>query len=336
VDLVPWLLDGEPAVQWAARTRLLGESRDSPMCEALHARVMTEGTVPAILASQDPDGHWGGRDRFYTAKYSGTVWNLIILAELGADGADARVSRAVDAILADGQDPSSGGFSTTRSKRDGGGLRSMVIPCLTGNMVFALIRLGYGHHPRVQQAVDWITTYQRFDDAEGEVPTGWPYEHLEMCWGSHTCSMGIVKALKGLAELGWGHSAEVDRTLNQGAEWLLKHHVHKRSHDLERDSKPGWRRLGFPRMYQTDVLEILLLLTRLGVSDPRMAEAFDVLEKRRDASGRWILQDSFNPRFSAPIEAVGEPSRWVSLAALEVLARRDALAGASLPGARPG
>jgi hypothetical protein len=323
-----WLLDGEPAVQRAVRTRLLGEPLESPECRVLSGRLMTEGTIPAILDSQDPDGHWGGRDRFYTAKYSGTVWNLIILAELGADGSDGRVRRAVTAILADGQHRASGGFSTTRTKRDEGALGSMVIPCLTGNMVFALIRLGHGGDPRVQQAVDWITTYQRFDDAEGTAPTGWPYDRLEMCWGRHTCSMGIVKALKGLAELGFGHSAEVDRTLGEGAEWLLKHHVHKRSHDLSRDSKPGWRRFGFPRMYQTDVLEILLLLTRLGFSDPRMDDAFDLVESRRDKSGRWILQESFNPRFSAPIEVVGEPSRWVTLSALEVLARRRALAGA--------
>lgn len=182
-----WLLDGEPAVQRAVRTRLLGEPMDSPQCRVLSSRLMTEGTIPAILNSQDPDGHWGGRDRFYTAKYSGTVWNLIILAELGADGRDDRVRRAVAAILNDGQHRASGGFSTTRAKREDGGLASMVIPCLTGNMVFALIRLGYGDDPRVQQAVDWITTYQRFDDAEGTAPTGWPYDRLEMCWGRHTC-----------------------------------------------------------------------------------------------------------------------------------------------------
>ena len=50
----------------------------------------------------------------------------------------------------------------------------MVIPCLTGNMVFALIRLGYGGDPRAQRAIDWITTYQRFDDAEGTPQRGGP------------------------------------------------------------------------------------------------------------------------------------------------------------------
>jgi len=35
----------------------------------------------------------------YTAKYTGTVWQLIILAELGADGGDERLRRACEAIL---------------------------------------------------------------------------------------------------------------------------------------------------------------------------------------------------------------------------------------------
>lgn len=320
MDVVDWLLDGEPAVQLATRRRLLGESPDSPELLTLRGRVMAEGTVPAILASQDADGHWGGRDRFYTAKYSGTVWNLVILAELGADGADPRVHRAVEAILADGQHAASGGFGTNRSRQDGGALPSMVIPCLTGNLVFALHRLGHGDDARVRKAVDWITAYQRFDDAEGEAPTGWPYDRWEMCWGRHTCSMGIVKALKGLAEIPEPErSPQVRSTITEAAEWLLRHHVHKRSHNLARLSKPGWKRFGFPRMYQTDVLEILLLLTRLGHDDPRMAEAVALVEAKREADGRWLLDDTFNDRFSVPIEVAGAPSRWVTLAALEAL-----------------
>lgn len=319
-DVVAWLLDSDAAVQYATRTRLLGEDADSRACRGLRARLMREGTVPAILAAQGPDGHWAGRDRFYTAKYTGTVWNLIILAELGADGADERVRRGAEAVLADAQHPASGGFSMQRSKTAGGGLPSGVIPCLTGNLVFALVRLGMLDDPRVQAAIDWVTAYQRFDDGDGD-PSGWPYDRLEPCWGRHTCSMGAVKALKGLAEIPPGRrSAAVRATLAAAAEFTLVHHVHKRSHDLAKASKPGWKRFGFPRMYQTDVLEILWLLTRLGYRDPRMDEALDLVRARRDKDGRWNLDDTFNDSFSAPIETKGRPSRWVTLRALEVLA----------------
>ena len=236
--------------------------------------------MPRILAAQQADGHWEGPDRFYTAKYRGTVWQLLILAELGADGADERVRAACEAVLRDAQDPDSGGFSTDRSKKAGGGLHSMVIPCLTGNLAFSLIRLGMLDDPRVQRAVDWITTYQRFDDAEGDAPTGWPYDRLEMCWGRHTCHMGAVKALKALAEIPpERRTPAVQRTIAAGAEFLLRHHVHRRSHDLAQDSKPGWRRFGFPLMYQTDVLEILLHPHAPGL--PRRAPARSAGPRRR-------------------------------------------------------
>ncbi len=163
-----------------------------------------------------------------------------------------------EAILPDAQDPESGGFAVARAKKIGGGLHSSVIPCLSGNLVWSLIRLGMLDDPRVQRGVEWITTYQRFEDGDGEAPTGWPYDRWEMCWGRHTCHMGAVTALKALAAIPLDQrSPEVERTLAQGAEFMLHHHVHKRSHDLAKVSKPGWRRLGFPLMYQTDVLEIL-------------------------------------------------------------------------------
>src|SRR5664280_541024 len=162
---------------------------------------MSHGTVPRILAAQAGDGHWEGRDHYYTAKYRGTVWQLIILAALGADGADERVRGGCEAILCDAQDTESGGFAVSRAKKGGGGLHSSVILCLTGNLVWSLIRLGMLDDPRVQRGVEWITTYQRFDDGEGEAPIGWPYDRWEMCWGRHTCHMGAVKALKALAAI---------------------------------------------------------------------------------------------------------------------------------------
>lgn len=324
-DPIPWLLEGEPAVRYLTLTGLLGVAPDAPRAREARRAIMTEGTVPRILAAQEADGHWESRDRFYLAKYRGTVWQLIILAELGADGADERVRAACEAILRDAQDPDSGGFSVDRAKKTGGGLHSSVIPCLTGNMVFSLIRLGMYDDPRVARALDWITTYQRFDDADGKAPTGWPYDRGEMCWGRHTCHMGAVKAIKALAEIPTERrSPAVERTLADGVEYVLRHHVHKRSHDLAKLSKPGWRRFGFPLMYQTDVLEILDIFARLDtdgariMGDERVREALDLVAAKADTNGRWKLESTFNDRFAVPVEAKGEPSRWVTLRALRV------------------
>lgn len=111
------------------------------------------------------------------------------------------------------------------------------------------------------------------------------------------------------------------KTIENGVEYLLKHHIHKRSHDLNRVSKPGWLRFGFSLMYQTDVLEILGILTKLGYRDERMQEAIDLVVSKQDEKGRWILESTFNGRFQTNIEQKSKPSKWITLKALKTLKR---------------
>ena len=110
-----------------------------------------------------------------------------------------------------------------------------------------------------------MTSYQRFDDGDCEGPQGWPYDKYRCAGASMPPHMGVVKALKALAEIPADRrSSDVKKTIEAGAEYLLVHHIHKQSHNLGRVSKPGWKKFGFPLMYQTDVLEILGILTRLS------------------------------------------------------------------------
>lgn len=322
-DPVAWLLeDDQPSVRYLALTELLGRAEDDAEVVAARRDLMARGPVPRILAEQDEIGAWDKPDSFYTAKFRGTVWQLITLAQLMADGTDSRIQRACRSILDCSQDRQSGGFSMHRAVRTGGGRPSEVIPCLTGNLTWTLLRFGWLAHPAVARAIDWITTYQRFDDGTDHPPRGWPYDKWEMCWGRHSCHMGVVKALKALAEIPPKlRSSEVKRTLALGVEYLLQHHVYKRSHDLARTSKPGWLHFGFPLMYRTDVLEILDLLTGLGCRDPRMQAAIDVVASKQRPDGRYCLDNPPNGRHLVTIEAKGKPSKWITLRALTVMRR---------------
>jgi hypothetical protein len=322
-DATNWLLeDDNPSVRYFTLTDILDKPvNDSEVKEAKKA-IMDIGIVPQILAKQSSDGCWETPTAFYTAKYRGTVWQLIILAELGADERDSRVRKACEFVIANSQNPESSGFSMHVSARAGGGLRSEVIPCLTGNMVWSLIRLGYLEDPRVQRGINWITTYQRFDDGAKEAQKGWPYDRYVMCWGTHTCHMGAVKALKALAEIAADQrNRAVEATVKNGAEYMLKHHIYKRSHNLSKVSKPGWLRFGFPLMYQDDALEVLGILTKLGYKDERMQEAVDLVLSKQDAQGRWKLENTFNGRFQVNVERKGEESKWITLNALKALKR---------------
>lgn len=320
-DPTDWLLEKEnPGVRVLALTRILDRPPDDPEVEGSRRDIMCVGTVPKLLAGQRPQGCWGLPDDFYAAKYKGTVWQLIILAELGADGRDERIRKACEFILKNSQDSESGGFSFHRSAKRGGGRQSGVIPCLTGNMVWSLIRLGMSADPRVRLGIDWIARYQRFDDGASRAPKGPAYNSWPQCWGKHSCHMGVVKALKALAAVPEkDRTPEIEKTTRNSVDYLLKHHIHKKSHDLGSISKPGWLRMGFPWMYQTDILEILDIMTGLGCRDPRMREAVDILISKQDAQGRWTLENTFNGRFRTNIERKGAPSKWVTAHALAVL-----------------
>jgi len=320
-DPTDWLLqEDNPSVRYFTLRNLLGKSENDPKVRKAGKEIMERGAVPRILARQKNGGYWGKPEDFYIrSKYRGTVWQLIILAELGADPNDERIKRACEFILENSQDRESGGFSYLRAET-GGGWHGGVLPCLTGNMVWSLIRFGYLKDPRVQRGINWIVTYQRFDDGIRDAPKGWPYSRR--CFGKHTCHMGVVKALKALAEIPANERSEgVKNTIEEGAEHMLKHHIHKRSHDLSHVSKPSLLRFGFPLMWKTDALEILGILTKLDYRDKRMQEAIDLVIFKQDDQGRWKLESTFNGRFHVNIETKDKASKWITLNALKILRR---------------
>ena len=322
-DPTEWLLEtNNPSVRYFFLTELLEKPETEPEVITAKKEIMHIGIVPRILAKQSDQGYWEIPERFYTAKYKGTVWQLIILAELGADGSDERIKKACEFILENSQDHESGGFSIWTSAKIGGGRHSGVIPCLTGNMVWSLIKLGFLEDSRVERGINWVTTYQRFDDGIEHVPKGWPYDKATSCFSKHSCHMGVVKSLKALAAIPLHkRSSDVKGSIEAGAEYLLIHHIHKRSHNLSRVSKPSWLKFCFPLMYQTDALEILGILTTLGYRDERMQEAVDYVISKQDDYGRWSLERTFNGRFQTNIEQKGKPSKWITLNALKVLKR---------------
>jgi hypothetical protein len=322
-DPTDWLIEEEnPSVRYFTLTELLDKPQTCTEVATAKKEIMTTGVVPKILAKQNNDGSWETPNAFYTAKYKGTSWQLIILAELGADPADQRIKNACEFILKNSQHHESHGFSMAIAAKTGGGRQSEVIPCLTGNMVWSLIRLGFLDDFRVQAGIDWITAYQRFDDGVEVAPSGWPYDRYDMCWGKHTCHMGVVKALKALAEIPEAQrTKQVKETIGNGVEYMLKHHIFKQSHNLNKVSKPGWLHFGFPLMYQDDALEVLGILTKLGYHDSRMQETVDLVLSKQNMLGRWKLESTFNGRFQTNIEGRGEDSKWVTLNALRALKR---------------
>ncbi len=320
-----WLLEpGDPSVRFFTLRDILGERPASAKLAQARREIMARGPVARILSRQKAGGYWGEPEDFYArSKYKGTVWNLILLATLGADGRDPRVRRACDFVLEYSQDRASGGFSYAGTARNGG-TPSGVVPCLTGNMLWSLVRLGRLGDPGVRRGLDWITRYLRCDDGGTRAPREQPYLRYEMCWGRHTCLDGVVKPLKALAEVpAVRRSPAMKRTIDRAAEFLLIHRLYQRSHAPGRPAKLKWLKLAFPLMWDTDALEMLDILAGLGCRDPRLRDAQDLVLSKRDREGRWPLEETYTGRFLVGFGRKGAPSKWVTLRALKALGMLD-------------
>lgn len=194
------------------------------------------------------------------------------------------------------------------------------ISCLTGNMVAALIRLGYGDDQRVGRAVDWLVRIQHPDG-------GWqcPYwrAHIK---DKHSCFHGTICALEGLSEVRLEcRTKEMKKVINETAEFLLMHRLYKADHHGYGVINESWLRLEFPWFWGYTVLRGLDMLTKLGyVNDERLEDATEDLLKKRREDGTWMLERAPIGRMQANIEKRGEPSKWVTLIALRILKRLSA------------
>jgi hypothetical protein len=85
-DSTDWLLGTDnPSVRYFTLTELLERPETETEVISAKSEIMQIGPVPRILGKQHNKGYWETSERFYTAKYKGTAWQLIILAELGAE-----------------------------------------------------------------------------------------------------------------------------------------------------------------------------------------------------------------------------------------------------------
>lgn len=320
-DVIGWLLEPEDAlVRYATLVELLGKGENDPEVIATREAIMQSLPVQRILSRQYPGGYWLKPESFYMrgGKYKGTVWNVILLAEMGVEESDERIRNACEFLLQWSQDPRSGGFAVNGTAE--GGEHDQVISCLTGNLVWSMIRFGMLADSRIQHGIDWIATYQRADDGVRGVPTDWPY-HYKNCWGAHTCMMGVVKTLKALAEIPQDRrSPEVKRKINRLAEFILSHRLYQSSHHPGRNAKEAWTNFGFPLFWMTDALEMLEILLKSGIRDERMEDAIKLVRSKQDENGRWKQEGGYlTNRTLVKFEANGEPSKRVTLKALKIL-----------------
>ena len=313
---IDWLLEKvNPSVRYFALRHLL--DRDETDCEVQAARraIMRSEPVRKILAAQKSEGYWVKSGSGYSPKYQSTAWQILFLAELGADGHNKHVRRGVEYYL-DHSQAAHGGFSAAQNPAP-----SFAIHCLNGNLIWSLVTLGCGGDARVERAVDWLAGAITGDDFKWFNATVPGPEFKCGVNMKQPCAWGAVKSLRALANLPPGlQTSKVKKATALAVESLLRHDLSKADYPYTARVSGEWFKFGFPLSYTSDVLEALLALSEAGcVRDPRLKNAIALVLSKRDADGWWTLRHSLNGKMWADIEAKGKPSKWVTLRAMRVL-----------------
>jgi len=315
---VSWLLEpGQPTVRYLTLTRLLGRPSSDPDVREARAAIPKDRWVRQVLSRRDPGGWWAHPRNKLEPRFTGTHWNLLALADLGA-------TRAIPEV------ESSSEFWMSNSPLKGGGIGALGKGkghhCYTANMARALIRFGFEDDPRVRKTMEWLV--------ETAHPKGGWTCRFSKEGPAESRSLDAWEGLAAFAEYPrskWTPAMQacVDRT----AEYYLERELHRQGEPYE-----PWYRFHWPTHYYYDILVGLDCLMAVGHSDdPRLRFGIDLLRKRRRSDGRWNLDadqpdpDPESARWYAQhpekrptplsFERAGQPSKMVTLRALTVLSR---------------
>jgi hypothetical protein len=308
-DPVPWLLEPEdPSARYLALTQLLGDPADDPEVQAARETILTSPPARAILDAQWPDGYWMRPGVGYSPKHKATVWQIIFLASLGAPRTEA-LERACNYVLDHSRLPD-GRFSA--HKTAGG-----AVACLNGNLLRALLHFRI-EDPRLEQSIEALAEMVAQDSFHCRYNARKPTP-ARMRDGL-PCAWGAIKALAAFAEVPEQHrSPAVQAAIEQGRAFLLGSDLATGRYPTATRPSPLWRTFGFPLGFTSDLLEALEVLGRLGAEPaPQLAAALQVVRRKQDASGRWVLE--YTPKNTwTDFGQIGEPNKWLTLRALLAL-----------------
>jgi len=318
-----WLLEPHDIGVRYLAMRDLAKASAGDLTEA-KKKAHSEGPIAHVLAKMNKEGYWEQPGAGYYPKYTGTVWSIILLSQLGASvGIDKRVATACSYLL-EHTLTEGGHFSVN-------GLPSGTADCLQGHLCAALLDLGC-EDLRLEKALEWMA---RSVTGEGVAPMAdkmAPVRYYagkcgpNFACGSNNklpCAWGAVKVMLAFSKLPKRRKTKlIDDAIAAGISFLFSKDPAKADYPCGYSNKPSgnWWKFGFPVFYVTDLLQNVEALVGLGYgNNPRLANALDFIRKKQDRQGRWLLEYDYTGKTWLDFGTKKKPNKWVTLRALRVL-----------------
>ena len=326
-DPTDWLLEpDDPGIRYLA----LRDIADADTAELVTARkrAHTSGPIAEVLTKMDNEGYWAKPGAGYFPMYTGTVWSIILLAQLGAKiDMDKRIATACNYTL-DHSLTKYGHFTAS-------GTPAGNIDCMQGNLCYALLELGCTDS-RLERAYDLMA---RYVTDEGIAPMkdrkakiryyAAKCGPLFACNGTSgkPCAWGAIKIMLAFGKLpDKKKTPMIDRAIKMGIDFLFSKDPAKADYPIGYSPKPtgkpsgNWWKFGFPDFMVSDILQNVEALALLGYGkDPRLANAMQIILDKQDEKGRWTMEYSYTGKTWVDFGAKNQPNKWVTLRALRVL-----------------
>ncbi len=305
-DPTAWLLDPAcPPVRCRTLTELLDRPQGDPEVQAAQRAVTAWPQLAALLASQQPDGHWGSGDFYLPRGGMGSLWVLTALGDMALPTGEKHARKGCELMLGHQRED---GTICRRRREPGKGVvwQEQTEPCTQARICRLLIQFGYGEDPRLRKAVDWLKPIQRQD--------GMWFCREE---GKHGFLRATLDVLR-LAALDPVSAAwpGIPRAMQVVLSMLMQPRMEKYHVG---GTWGTWECLDYP-YYGINLVAALEALLRLGAApdEPGIMAGMEYLMRRQLPDGAWPL-DEARARMPLDFGAAGEPNRWVTLDVMRVL-----------------
>jgi hypothetical protein len=324
-ETLEWLLDqADPGARYLTLRDICRLPAADPELGAARLSAHRLGPIATVLANMHPEGYWEQTGAGYFPKYTGAVWSLILLAQLGAHiDMDDRIQTACNYLLDHALTPA-GQFGVS-------GTPSSTADCLQGNLCAALLDLGVPPQ-RLAGAFEWLA---RSVTGEGIAPKEDKRAALRyyagkcgprFACGSNDhlpCAWGGVKVMLALSK--WPvelRNPLFNRAVQIGVDFFLEVDPALAAYPngYAAKSSGNWWKFGFPVFYVSDILQIIEALAGLGLGqDERLANALKLVESKQRPDGTWALEYDYAGKTWVDFGKKNAPNRWVTLRALRAL-----------------
>ena len=317
-EVVDWLLEGEPWVEYRTRVDLLRQPEDTLQVAAARRTMLTHPQIQALLTEL---AEWPGPPLKRHNDATHLLHKLAFVADVGLRLGDLGVDPVIERVLTyqSAQGPFQIVVNIPTHFGGSGQDEANWALCDAPLVLYALVKLGLGDDARVQAAVEYLASLVR--------DNGWPCAAAPEMGKFHgpgraddPCPYANLLMLKLLAELpGWYDSAAV-HTGAEAALTLWTQRKERRPYLFAMGTH--FAKLKAPLIWY-DILHVLDVLTCFPWlrDDPRLREMVTLVIEKANADNRFKPESIWMAWKGWDFGQKRMPSRWLTLLVVRMLER---------------